>query len=139
LAHEALLREWERLQAWLNESRDDIKLQRQLAGMAEEWRANERESSFLARGSRLTQFEAWTHDTTLSLTPKEHEFLDASLMQRRRETDAESERQQREKRLEQRSQTFLRGLVGILLVAVIVAAGLYARREQRQRSTDRTR
>ncbi len=124
LAHEALLREWERLQVWLNESRDDIKLQRQLAGMAEEWRANERESSFLARGSRLTQFEAWTHDTTLSLTPKEHEFLDASLMQRRRETDAESERQQREKRLEQRSQTFLRGLVGILLVAVIVAAGL---------------
>ena len=33
VAHEAVLREWERLRNWLNESRDEIRLQRQLARM----------------------------------------------------------------------------------------------------------
>jgi energy-coupling factor transporter ATP-binding protein EcfA2 len=46
VAHEALLREWERLRSWLNESRDEIKLQRKLSGMATEWRNARRDGSF---------------------------------------------------------------------------------------------
>ncbi len=38
IAHEALLREWQRLRGWLDESRDDLRLRRQLARAAEEWR-----------------------------------------------------------------------------------------------------
>jgi serine/threonine protein kinase/WD40 repeat protein len=124
LAHEALLREWERLRAWLNEARDDIKTQRQLAGMADEWRAADHDASFLARGSRLAAFDAWRSETTLRLSQVEREFLDASLTQRQRDTEAEDARQAREQTLERRSRTFLRGLVGVLLLAVIVSSAL---------------
>ncbi len=124
LAHEALLREWERLRAWLTEARDDIKTQRQLALMADEWRAADRDSSFLARGSRLSHFESWRGETTIALSQSEIEFLDASLMQRQRDREAEHERQVREQSLERRSRTFLRGLVGVLLLAVLISSGL---------------
>ncbi len=124
LAHEALLREWERLRAWLNEARDDIKTQRQLTTMAEEWRAADQDASFLARGSRLAGFEAWRGETTLALSQIEREFLDASLTQRQHDKEAEESRQAREQTLERRSRTFLRGLVGVLLVALVVSSGL---------------
>jgi hypothetical protein len=52
VAHEALLREWSRLQGWLDESREDIRLKRLLAGAAEEWEANRCEASYLLRGTR---------------------------------------------------------------------------------------
>ncbi|MDX2136546.1 MAG: protein kinase, partial [Chloroflexota bacterium] len=126
LAHEALLREWERLRAWLNEARDDIKTQRQLASMAEEWRGADRDASFLARGSRLALFEAWRGETTMGLAQVEREFLDASLRQRQADVQAEDERQAREQKLERRSQTFLRSLVGVLLLATLGAFGLTA-------------
>jgi hypothetical protein len=53
VAHEAILREWERLRNWLNESRADVCMQRQLASMAQEWRRGNQDNSFLLRGSRL--------------------------------------------------------------------------------------
>jgi serine/threonine protein kinase/WD40 repeat protein len=124
LAHEALLREWERLRAWLTEAHDAIKVQRQLTAMAEEWRMADEDASFLARGSRLTQFETWRVETTLALSHIEREFLDASLTQRQREVVEETERQAREHRLERRSRTFLQGLLGVLLLALVVSSGL---------------
>lgn len=124
VAHEAILREWERLREWLNASRSDIQMQRQMAGMAAEWKAARGDASFLARGSRLEQFEAWMTDTTLALTPDERAFLSASSAERDRQAAAEREQQARETRLERRSQTFLRGLVVVLALAVVIAAGL---------------
>jgi hypothetical protein len=40
LAHEALLREWPRLRSWLDDSRDDIRMQRLLAVSATQWEEN---------------------------------------------------------------------------------------------------
>jgi hypothetical protein len=37
IAHEALIREWGRLRDWLNDSRDDLRVQRRLMAAAEEW------------------------------------------------------------------------------------------------------
>ena len=37
VAHEALLREWDRLRQWLADSRDDLRLRRQLASAARSW------------------------------------------------------------------------------------------------------
>jgi len=124
LAHEAILREWERLRRWLTESRDEIKLQRQLAAMAADWREAHQDASFLARGSRLEQFETWAADTKLVLTGKEREYLDASLAERSRQAQAEMQRQAREKALERRSVRFLRVLVAVLLLATLGALGL---------------
>jgi DNA-binding SARP family transcriptional activator len=39
VAHEALLREWPRLRAWLDDSRSDVRLQRQLLAALGEWQA----------------------------------------------------------------------------------------------------
>jgi WD40 repeat protein len=124
LAHEAILREWERLRNWLNDSRADIKMQRQLSAMADEWRANKEDTSYLARGSRLEQFEQWTKETNLALTPHERTFLNTSIAERERQNVAEQERQAREARLERRSRNFLRGLVAVLLSATLGAFGL---------------
>ena len=124
VAHEAILREWERLRGWLNESRDDIKLQRQLASTAYEWEHAGKEPSFLLRGSRLTSLAKWSSETSLALTEKEHHYLQESLNEQHRQLATEIERQARVKALEQRSIRFLRILVAVLLVAVLGAFGL---------------
>jgi WD40 repeat protein len=121
VAHEALLREWSRLRGWLDEARDDIRLQRQLAGAAQEWREGGQDASFLLRGSRLQQFEIWREDTRIELTQEEREYLSASLAEREREEAEEAARQEREARLEKRSRTVLRALVGVFAIATVAA------------------
>ncbi len=68
VAHEALLREWERLRDWLDESRDDVRLQRSLALFAAEWADNNQAEGFLLRDSRLDLFTGWAAGTNLALT-----------------------------------------------------------------------
>jgi WD40 repeat protein len=123
IAHEALLREWERLRLWLAESRDDIRTQRQLAHMASEWQGAAKDPSFLAQGSRLTAFAAWAQTTPIVLTTPERAFLEASIQRRTSDHLAETQRQAREKTLERRTQTVLRGLVAVLLIAVLISGG----------------
>jgi WD40 repeat protein/type II secretory pathway predicted ATPase ExeA len=124
VAHEALIRQWTRLRDWLDESREDLRTQRRLSIAAEEWRHAGQEPSFLARGSRLTQFEEWAATTTLALNLDEREFLERSIQARADAQAAERARQEREEALEQRSRTRLRQLVGVLAVALIVAVAL---------------
>ncbi|MHB8627515.1 MAG: nSTAND1 domain-containing NTPase [Aggregatilineales bacterium] len=124
VAHEAILREWKRLRGWLNDSRHDIRMQRLLAAATAEWFHAERDDSFLLRGSRLEQFQTWAADSQLMLTPKERDYLNASLAERERQTIVEQKRQAREKTLERRSRHFLRGLVAVLLLATLGALGL---------------
>lgn len=126
VAHEALLREWRRLREWLDESRADIRMQRVLGNASAEWLEAERDNSFLLRGARLDQFEAWVKGTDLALTVDEQAFLDASLEERRAREVAEAERQASEAAMERRSRKFLRALVGVLAVATIVAVLLSA-------------
>ena len=122
VAHEAILREWERLRGWLNASRHEIRLERQLAAAVEEWRAARQDASFLLRGARLEQFEKWANETRLALTPDEQSYLAASLAQRQQENALEAERRAREQQLERRSRNFLRGLVLMLALAVVGVA-----------------
>jgi WD40 repeat protein/transcriptional regulator with XRE-family HTH domain len=96
VAHEALLREWTRLRNWLNESRADVRLQRQLATATNEWQQSGQDVSFLLSGARLEQFEGWASNTTIALTQPEAAFLKASVGERDRRELAEQERQQRE-------------------------------------------
>ena len=53
VAHEALLREWGRLRAWLDASRADVLMQRLLAAAVGEWSAAGRDPSYLLSGGRL--------------------------------------------------------------------------------------
>jgi WD40 repeat protein/serine/threonine protein kinase len=124
IAHEALLREWERLGEWLNENRTDILFQRQLAHAAGDWDKSERDESYLLRGVRLDEFDAWREKTELNLTGVENAFLDASITAWDQEKAETAKRAAREAMLEKRTQTVLRWLVGVFLVAAVVSAWL---------------
>lgn len=121
VAHEAILKEWDRLRDWINDSRTELRLQRQLAGLVSDWEKANKDKSYLLRGARLSQFEAWARGTSLTLTPNEKFFLDASLNDRNEMQIAEQVRQQREVVLEKRSQQRLRYLVGVLALLALAA------------------
>jgi WD40 repeat protein/DNA-binding SARP family transcriptional activator len=124
VAHEALLREWDRLRAWIDAARDDLRTERRLAAAAAEWEAGGRDPSFLLRGSRLEQLATWASTTNLAIAQGEREFLDASLDLAEVERAAEEERTARERILERRSLRRLRTAVAVFAVAALVAAGL---------------
>lgn len=127
VAHEALIREWRTLQGWLNDSREDIRLQRRLSDATAEWLVG-RDVSFLATGARLEQFEALSEETHLALTPHERAFIREECRENERQLHAERDRQARELLLAQQreqaqrqSANRLRLLAGVLIIAVIGA------------------
>jgi WD40 repeat protein/DNA-binding SARP family transcriptional activator len=139
LAHEALLHAWERLRRWIDEARDDLRTQRQLATAVREWLDARREPSFLIGGSRLEQLESWRARSGLGLTPAEREFLDASMAERERLRVEDAARQARERELERRSLRRLRGLVAMLAAAALVAGGLTVFAFDQRSDADRER
>lgn len=96
VAHEALLREWPRLRRWLDESRDDIRMQRRLAAAAAEWEQSNHDEGFLLQGSRLDMFSGWRANSHMALTSTETTFLNFSLVAQQQRQAAEEARQKRE-------------------------------------------
>ncbi len=96
IAHEAILREWERLRTWLNESRHDIYQQRLLAAASADWQNANRDPSYLLHGTRLEQFESWATETPLALTHEEREFLETGITVQRQHEETERQRQAHE-------------------------------------------
>jgi WD40 repeat protein/serine/threonine protein kinase len=124
VAHEALLREWGRLVAWLDENRDDVQMQRRLQTVAAEWEKEGRDSGYLLTGTRLIQFEEWVAAASLQLTQDEREFLQASAVERQARSAAEAARLTREKTLERRTRNWLIGIVVVLAAATVVVSVL---------------
>lgn len=81
IAHEALIREWDRLQQWIETSRDEMRIQRQLASNTQDWLKANRDTGFLARGARLDQFKSLTKSVhqMVNLSTDEHTYLSASI------------------------------------------------------------
>jgi WD40 repeat protein/DNA-binding SARP family transcriptional activator len=121
VAHEALLREWTRLRGWLQESREDLRLERLLGQMAADWRTSGEDASFLLRGSRLEFIESWTEEAEIALTTAELDYLQASLAEREARRAEEVARQAREAALERRSRDFLRALLVVMALATAVS------------------
>lgn len=148
LAHEALIGEWRRLEAWLAESREDLLQYRRFQAFAQEWINAGRDSGFLMREARLDQFAGWAEVTDLALTPDELAFLKASLLARESRQEEEERRRERELetarklaetenlRAEEQARAYRRlrwfaiGLAVFLLVAV--GAALFASVESRR-------
>ena len=124
IAHEALVGAWTRLRGWIDEARDDIRAERQLANAAAEWKSGERDPSFLLRGARLEQASSWAERATLDLSEDDRTYLQASVRQRDEESAAEGSRLAKERVLERRSVRRLRGVVAALTAAALVAGGL---------------
>lgn len=124
VAHEALIRQWERLRDWLNESREDLRLERRLLHAADEWNHFNRDRSYLLQGTRLEQFREWAQSTSLQLNDVEETFLSASIDEHDAQIKAEKARQAREHALEQRNAKFLRALVAVMAVSTLIAVVL---------------
>ncbi|MBI5670189.1 MAG: protein kinase [Chloroflexi bacterium] len=84
IAHEALLRVWERLRDWLDTGREDLLVHRRLALAASAWDGARRDASFLATGTQLAQYERLMTNRTLTLNDSEIGYLQASLAGRQR-------------------------------------------------------
>ena len=122
VAHEALLREWPRLRAWLDEDAQGRRLHRQLGAAALEWDADGRDSGELYRGARLTATLDWSRSHDADLNGVEQAFLG--------ESRAASERSARRLRM------VLAGVATLLVLAVV--AGLVAL-DQRGTARDEAR
>jgi DNA-binding SARP family transcriptional activator len=124
VAHEALIRAWPRLQTWLDEDRDGLRIHRHLTETTTAWLASGRDDGELYRGGRL---EAVTeYAVGASLTADEQAFFDASVAAAEAEDEAERRRVTRLRRL-----ALALGVVAALaLGAGFVAVG------QQQRADD---
>ena len=78
VAHEALLREWPRLQEWLREDAQGRELRHHLAQAARQWQARNRDRSELYRGARRSAALEWSATREQELNKLERDFLAAS-------------------------------------------------------------
>ena len=124
IAHEAFLGTWARLRAWIVEARDDMRTQRRLASAVTDWEVAGRDPSFLLRGARLEQTQAWAATTTLAMSEGDRAYLDESIALRDEEAAAERVAQEHERELEKRSIRRMRGLVALGITAALVASTL---------------
>jgi tetratricopeptide (TPR) repeat protein len=125
VAHEALIREWPTLRAWLDENREDLILHRQLTADVNDWLKLERDAGALYRGARLRQMESWAEIYTGGLSLLEQDFLHAS---------RENELQEAQKALQlvrarrlQRISIAASAVLGVvLLVYALISTGVIA-------------
>ncbi|MDP9233503.1 MAG: AAA family ATPase [Actinomycetota bacterium] len=117
VAHEALLREWPRLQEWLLEEGQGRELREHLTQSAKRWEGSGRDDAELYRGARLSASLDWSSSRRDELNSLERDFLDES----RRNSELEAERQRRANR---RLRVLLVGLAVFLVGAVV--AGIFA-------------
>jgi WD40 repeat protein len=118
MAHEALIREWERLGGWLDENRADLRTQRRLAAETAEWVKSDRDASFLARGTRLAQFETLVSSAQFGFTEDETAYVSASVVLR--------------KRAARRVQLFIAALIVFSLVALTLAVFAFDQQRRTQ-------
>lgn len=84
LAHEALLRQWPTLRAWLDESRDFIMWLERLRGRMREWEEGGRHADLLLRQQELAAARTWTAQRPGEVSAEEAEFVRLSRLHRRR-------------------------------------------------------
>lgn len=151
VAHEALIREWQRLHEWLTQDREGLLLHRHLTESAQAWEARSRDPAELYRGARLAQAREWATANEERLNAQERAFLAASVeqeqhdalereAQRQRELEAaqklaEMEKARAEEQTRSASQLRKRAyyLTGAFLIALIMAvAAIFFGRQSNQ-------
>ncbi|WP_049714643.1 helix-turn-helix domain-containing protein [Streptomyces caatingaensis] len=131
LAHEALLRAWPRLRAWIAEDRAGLRTRQALLEDAEAWAREDRDPGLLYRGTRLAVAREWAADPVRrsGLGPLAGEFLDGAVAQ-------EAAERRRERRRTRRLRGLVAGLV-VLLVLSVVTGGLAVRQNRASQKQQR--
>jgi DNA-binding SARP family transcriptional activator/WD40 repeat protein len=85
LSHEALVREWPRYRAWLDDDQMGRRIHAHLIAAAREWDMAGRDPGELYRGARLANALEWTARNREWLNPVERAFIDTSRLEARRD------------------------------------------------------
>lgn len=122
VSHEALIREWDRLKAWIAENAEGLRYGSELLKAASDWNAANRDAAYLLTGTRLVRAEEWLLDADANALQRA--FIQASIEQRHRVEAAQREQAERELELQRRAAERLRAFVIVLLLSLVVAIGL---------------
>lgn len=95
VAHEALIRNWPRLSAWIADHREALRRRNRLTSAAKQWDSSSRDAEMLWGGTTLDEAIRLT-----DLSPLEREFLEAGVAKRDRVNEERETAQQREFQLE---------------------------------------
>ncbi|MBV9335859.1 MAG: hypothetical protein JO243_08190, partial [Solirubrobacterales bacterium] len=123
LSHEALLREWPRYRAWLEEDRVGRRLHAHLRVAAGEWDARGRDSGDLYRGPRLAAALEYRAERPGEMDGLERDFVEASRL--------EAEREVGRQRAQNRRLRALLGGAAVLLILTVIAGAVAIVGQQR--------
>lgn len=85
IAHEALLRRWPRVVAWVEEHRQSLQARSRISAQARRWQDSGRKRDMLLpSGTQANQARELVTTTAFSFTPEERGFIDLSLAGARR-------------------------------------------------------
>lgn len=96
IAHEALIRSWERLRAWLDTDRAFRIWQQRIRWAMEQWETTTEDVGTLLRGAPLAEAEGWLAARPDDIGPRTRLFVTASIAQREAERAAAEAQQARE-------------------------------------------
>jgi len=96
ISHEQLINAWPTFKRWINEARNDLRIQRRLEEASHEWEANARNTELLWSGLRLSQAKEWLERAQPRLNARDQSFIDASRMAEQARIEAEEAARQRE-------------------------------------------
>jgi len=121
IAHEAVATAWPRLDDWLDQDAEGMRLLRQLESSAAAWDSGGRGEEELLRGVRLHAVLDWCAAADPDLTEAEQALLDASEEHELAELRELQDRARQQRRQNRRLRFALAGAAGLLVVAL--AAG----------------
>jgi KaiC/GvpD/RAD55 family RecA-like ATPase len=145
VAHEALIREWDRLKNWLNEDRGFYLWRQRLDLAIKDYDEHGGEAEYLLQGPALKEAEGKLDAATPEpLAPRQCEFIERSMDQRdraerqrreerERQLEEIAEQQQARSRLQRKAMWGL-GIGGCVLVAIAVGVVVQTRAVARQTS-----
>lgn len=96
VSHEALIRQWSRLQGWLKEDREFLLWQERLRGRVNEWQHNTQDEGTLLRGALLMEAQRWLSQKADMLTEEEKAYIGQSAKAREWAVQAEQQRAEHE-------------------------------------------
>jgi energy-coupling factor transporter ATP-binding protein EcfA2 len=100
VAHEALIRNWQALQQWLNGDREFLLWRQRLRALVANWLTSQQDEGALLRGALLSEANGWLQTRPRDLSEQERAFVGASQQLAQREEAAKEAARQRELTLE---------------------------------------
>jgi eukaryotic-like serine/threonine-protein kinase len=127
IAHEALLREWQRVREWLSENREFLRMRDRLDSSLKLWLSRGRQKDDLLRpGLALAEGEKLAADFGSSLSEKQADYICASVAERSRLKSVE----------ERTRYTVMAGITVALVVAVVFAVVSFRQYRRAERAKD---